>query len=177
MPADGVEHGSGFLAVFADELHADGGMAAFHSGGVIHRLADVVEKAAAAGQRAVESQLICDDLTDVGDFDGVSQDVLAVTGAEVEFAHGFDDLGMQAADVCFDDRFIACFGDSFGHVLADLLDDFLTREGCTRPSATSLPRSLAMSRLRRVRYASSVMPRSSAICFCDTPFIQRFRSR
>ena len=50
VAADGVEHGCGFLAVFADELHADGGMAAFHSGGVIHRLADVVEEAAAAGE-------------------------------------------------------------------------------------------------------------------------------
>ena len=91
VAADRVEDDVVF-AELAAEVHADVRVAALDL--VVHGLADVVEEPAAAGDGAVEAQLVGDDLTEVGQLDRVAEDVLAVAGAVVESAHGLGDLGV-----------------------------------------------------------------------------------
>ena len=65
-------------------------MAAFHV--VVGRLADVVQQAGAAGEVAVEADLLGHHAGEERDFDRVPQHVLAVAGAEVQPAEQVDDL-------------------------------------------------------------------------------------
>ena len=53
---DGVQHFLARLAVALGQLRADLRVAAFHL--VVGRLADVVQQAAAPGQRAVQAELV-----------------------------------------------------------------------------------------------------------------------
>ncbi len=126
VSADGVEDGFG-LVEFADEFHAEGGVAAFLI--VVHGFADVVEESGAAGEGAVETEFIGDHLAEEGDFDGVAEDVLAVAGAVVESADLFGDFGMEAGDVAFEDGFFAHLADVVFDFLLGEINDFLDARG------------------------------------------------
>ena len=65
---------------------------------VVGRLADVVQQAAAPGQRAVEADFLGHHAGDEGHFDAVPQHVLAVAGAEMQPAQQVDQPLVQAAD-------------------------------------------------------------------------------
>ena len=80
-------------------------MAAF--GLVVGRLADIVQQAAAAGQPAVEPDLLGHHAGQEGDFDRMPQHVLAVAGAEAQPAEQVNDLRMQPGHVGFLGRFLA----------------------------------------------------------------------
>ena len=66
---------------------------------VVDRLADVVQQAGALGDLDVGAELGGHDAGEVGDLDGVVQDVLAVARAELEAAEDLDELGRHAVDV------------------------------------------------------------------------------
>ena len=66
VPGGGVDH-LGPLAVALQQVGADLGVAAF--GLVVGRLADVVQQAAAAGQGAVQADLLGHHAGDEGHFD------------------------------------------------------------------------------------------------------------
>ncbi len=114
VTADGVEDGFVFLAVLGGEVHPDLGVSAFHF--VVHGFPDVVEESGASCETAVESELVGDDLGEVGDFDGVLEDILAVGGAVGELAHRFDDLGVEA----FKFEFLGGVFPGFDDFLVDL---------------------------------------------------------
>ena len=122
MAADGVEDRL-LLAVLLGELHADLGVAALHL--VVHGLPDVVQEPAAARDRAVQPELIRDDLAQVRDLHRVPQHVLAVAGPEVQLAHGLGDLRVHAAEVGLHDGIFAVLDDLLVDLRANLLDDLL----------------------------------------------------
>ena len=81
---------------------------------VVGRLADIVQQAAAASQRAVQTDLLRHHAGDEGHFNAVPQHVLAVAGAEMQPAQQVDQPLMQTAD-----------GQLLAGVLAELLDVLL----------------------------------------------------
>lgn len=127
VTTDGVEDGFVFFAVLGGEVHTDLGVTAF--GFVVHGFADVVEESGAACESSVETELVGDDLGEVGDFDGVLEDILAVGGAVGELAHGFDDLWMEAFEFEFHRGVFAGFDDFFVDLGADFFGDFFDAGG------------------------------------------------
>ena len=86
---------------------------------MVHGLADIVEETTATSKLAVETKLIGDDLAEIGNFDGMPEDILTEARPEVQFAHRFDDLGMEASDIGLQRRLVAHGDDSFVHVLSN----------------------------------------------------------
>ena len=99
------------------------------SGLVVHRLADVVQQAAAAGERAVEAELVGDHLREVRDLQQCSQHVLPVARAVAEPAEHRDDRLGDVRQVRFLHRFLADLEQLLVHLLAGGGDDFLDAGG------------------------------------------------
>ena len=117
--ADGGVNHLGPLAVALQQIGADLRMPAF--GLVVGRLADVVQQAAAPGQRAVQADFVGQHAGDERHLDAVAQHVLAVAGAEVQPAQQVHHPLVHAVDV-----------DLLAGLLAQLLDvplQFLLRGG------------------------------------------------
>ena len=98
---DGVDD-DGALLVLLRKLHAPLDMAAFHL--VVDGLAEVVQQTCALGKRHVHAQLAREQPRNVGDLDGVVQDVLAIGCAVFLAAEELDDLGMQVVNAGFETR-------------------------------------------------------------------------
>ncbi len=123
VSADGVQHGLAALAVLLEEVHADDRMAALHL--MVHRLADVVQETRTARDRAIEPELVGDQLAEVRDLDRVAQHILAIAGAEPEAPHRLDDLRMKALHVGLDDSLGAEGVDAVLHLPARVLHGLL----------------------------------------------------
>ncbi len=123
---NGVEHRLA-LAELLGEVVADLGVGALLL--VVHGLADVVEEAAAAGEGAVEAELVGDDLTKEGDLDRVAEHVLAVAGAVGELAHRLRHLAVDVAEVDFQHRVLAGLDDFLVDLRAHLLHHLLDARG------------------------------------------------
>ena len=98
-------------------------MAAFHL--VVDSLAEVVKKSRALGKRHVHAQLAGKKPCNVGDLDGVVQDVLAIGCAVFLAAEELDDLGMQVVNAGLEacaftldlDRVVDLAARLFDHIL------------------------------------------------------------
>ena len=92
---DGVQDLGGFL-VLAGDVHADGDVAALDL--VVDALAEVVQQAGALGGGDVHAELGGQETSDVGDLDGVVEDVLPVAGAVLLAAQELDELRVEVVD-------------------------------------------------------------------------------
>ena len=123
VPGDGVQHFLARLAVPLGQLGPDLRVAPFHL--VVGRLADVVQEGAPAGEARVQPDFAGHHAGQVADFQAVVQDVLGVTGAELQPAEQLDELVVDQPHVGLGDGRLADFHDVLVHLLLRLGNHFL----------------------------------------------------
>ena len=111
MTSDRIQNLFRRLSEFLGEFHPDRRVPTLNV--VVHGLSDVVKKSCSTSDVSIQTKLVRNHLSDVGHFNGMPKDILAVTGSEVKLAHGLDDLAMEPSDVRFDDRILAGFSNPF----------------------------------------------------------------
>lgn len=126
MGGHGVDDGVGHT-VFLGELGADFGVLAFDFVG--DGLTDVVEQGGGLGDAFVGADFVSDHTGDVGHFDGMEQDVLAVAGAEFEFAEEVEQFTRDADDADFAGGVFAGADDFFLDFAFGLSDGFFDGSG------------------------------------------------
>src|SRR3990170_5339678 len=114
---------AGVDVVAPGELRADRGVSALHV--VVDRLAQVVKKAAAAGNLHVGAQLVGDYRRQVRRLYRVVELVLAVAVAVLQAAQRADNLGVQAGTAGLHGGFLSGLLDGDVHLLAGLLHHLL----------------------------------------------------
>ena len=136
---DGVDDVGRFV-VLAGKLNAELDVAALHL--VVDRLAEVMQQAGALGQRHVHAELAGQQTGDVGDLDGVVQNVLTIGRAVLLAAEQLDELGVEVVDAGLKRGAFALLLDDAVDLLAGLLYEILDtgRDGCGRRRSASRAR-------------------------------------
>ena len=89
---------------------------------MVEPLADVVEKAAAACQLAVEAEFVGHEAGEPAHLERVRKQVLAVGGAELEAAHGAQGVAREAGEAEFEAGLLAGVAHDPVHLVGGLLD-------------------------------------------------------
>ena len=76
------------------------------------------------GQVFIDAQFSCHDAGQLRDFDGMAQDILAITGTIAQAAEDLDEFRMQTVDARFIRRLFASFADFLIDFFAGLFDHF-----------------------------------------------------
>ena len=111
------------LAISFEQFGADGGMATLHL--VIGGFSDIVEKTTAPRQVHVETKLFGYETGNHSNFQGVLEDVLAITGSEVESPHEMDESFVKIRDTDFQTRIPAQSLDVVFHFFFGFCDNFV----------------------------------------------------
>lgn len=122
----GVDNFAAFTVAF-QEFCTDCGVSAFHF--VVCGFADVVEETAAPGECAIETELFGHHAGEVGDFDGVLTDILAVADSEVKSSHEVHEFRVQSANAGFFAGLKSETSDVFFHFAGGFDDNFLDSRG------------------------------------------------
>ena len=96
---------------------------------VVERFANVVQEAGFFGGDGVEAHFGGHEGHELGDFDGLVQDVLGEAVAEFERAEAFGDFGVHGRQAEAKDGVFAGFDDVLVHFAADFGDDFFDAGG------------------------------------------------
>ena len=140
-----VDDGIG-LVVLPGNVDTDGNMASFDF--MVDGLADIMQETGTLGGDHIDTQLRCQETGDVGNFDRVVQNVLAIAGAVTHASQQANQFGMQTVDIGLEHGafafglnggvdFLLGFGDHFfnaGGVNAAILDELLQRETGNLPA-------------------------------------------
>jgi hypothetical protein len=121
MGSDGVDDFLG-LAVSAKDFYADFNMAAFHV--MVQRFADIVEQPCSPRNFAVDLQFVSHHASEVRYFNGMVEDILTVTGSELEPTEQLQQTFWQVINPCSPRCFLTSLQDSLLHLLPRLLHNF-----------------------------------------------------
>jgi hypothetical protein len=126
MGGDGVDDFVGF-AITLDEISASDGVRAFDF--VVDGFANVMKEPGALGGGDVKTEFGGHEAHEMGNFDGVVEDVLGVAVAKVEAAKDFEDFEVERREAGLGDGFVGEAKYSFVHLFVDLGDDFFDSAG------------------------------------------------
>ena len=121
MGSDAVDDQLGF-AVFLGDFRTDRNVSpssSWSSG-----LADIVDEPGPFGQVFIDAQFSGHDAGQLRDFDGMAQDILAITGTITQAPEDFDEFRMQTVNARFIRRLFASFADFLIDFFAGLFDHF-----------------------------------------------------
>ena len=148
MPERGMDNFGRFVTS-TQQVGADLGVSPLQF--MIGGLADIVQQPTASGQVGIHPQHFGEQAADEGDFDAVSQHILAVGSTKMESTEHFNDAVVQPRDVHFVGSFPSFLEDErtdlFGRLFHDLFDFGRVNTAIGDQSVERLPGDFSADRI------------------------------